>query len=328
LCNEAFEVFAQAGTIRCDDPRILGAFGSAGQDAQQFFAEVDTNQDGEVTWMEWVSSWESRAEGVPDDLVLKGLQEYLQNAKQIMNDLDDRTTTEAPTIAPLQQSVIDALSAECTNFRLMRQTNQLKALMTVLRDVNTDAEDFVFYSDRIIRLLVEDGLEEMPHMTKTVLTPTGVRHDGVGWQLPYQEKICGVSIVRAGESMEAGLRAVCKAIKIGKILIQRDEETAMPKLYYSKFPPNMAEQTVLLLDPMLATGGSAIAAINVLIDAGVPAERIVFINLVCCPEGIRAMFAAYPQVKIVTAALDNYLDEKRYIIPGLGDFGDRYFGTN
>ena len=79
--------------------------------------------------------------------------------------------------------------------------------------------------------------------------------------------------------MEAGLRAVCKAIKIGKILIQRDEETAMPKLYYSKFPPNMAEQTVLLLDPMLATGGSAIAAINVLIEAGVPQERIVFINL-------------------------------------------------
>ena len=101
----------------------------------------------------------------------------------------------------------------------------------------------------------------------------------------------------------------------------------MPKLYYSKLPPSIGEQTVLLLDPMLATGGSAIAAIDVLVDAGVPPERIVFVNLVCCPEGVRKMYATYPAVRIVSAALDSHLNDKSYIMPGLGDFGDRYFGT-
>merc|ERR1712224_1000211 len=138
------------------------------------------------------------------------------------------------------------------------------ALMTVLRDKNTEVQDFVFFADRIIRLLVEAGLEEMPHVEKEVATPTGVTFQGTGWALPYKPCLCAVSIMRAGESMEAGLRAVCRGIKIGKILIQRDEATALPKLFYSKLPENIKEQTVLLLDPMLATGGSAIAAIDVL----------------------------------------------------------------
>merc|ERR1711908_54237 len=193
--------------------------------------------------------------------------------------------------------------------------------MTIIRDKNTEAEDFVFFADRIIRMLVEEGLEDMPHEPKRVPTPTGYIHEGVGWTLPYKEKICGVSIMRAGESMEAGLRAVCRGIKIGKILIQRNEETALPKLYYSKFPPNIKDQAVLLLDPMLATGGSAIAAIKVLVEHGVALRNIVFINLVCCPEGVRAMHAAFPEIHIVSAALDSHLDERKYIIPGLGDFG-------
>jgi len=216
---------------------------------------------------------------------------------------------------------------ECPNFRVIRQTSQLLALMTVIRDKDTGSDDFVFYSDRIIRLLVEEGLEEMPHEKKLVQTPTQVNFPGVGWTLDYRTNICGVSIMRAGESMENGLRAVCRGIKIGKILIQRNEETAMPKMFYSKFPPGIAKQSVLLLDPMLATGGSAIAAIKVLLKVGVTEDKIVFINLVCCPEGIRAMYKAHPKVRIVTAAMDSHLDERKYIIPGLGDFGDRYFGT-
>jgi len=221
-----------------------------------------------------------------------------------------------------------ALCAECPSLTVMKQTRHLQSLMTMIRDKETNPIDFVFFADRVIRLLVEEGLEQMPHVEKVVMTPTGVEYNGVGWGLPYMENICGVSIVRAGESMEAGLRFVCRSIKIGKILIQRDEATALPKLYYSKLPPRIKEMTVLLLDPMLATGGSAIAAANVLVEEGVPAEKIVFINLVCCPEGVRAFHAAYPQILIVSAALDSHLDERKYIIPGLGDFGCRYFGTD
>ncbi|KAF8211825.1 PRTase-like protein [Mycena galopus ATCC 62051] len=175
------------------------------------------------------------------------------------------------------------------------QTAQLEALYTIIRSKETSRGDFLFYSDRIIRLLVEEGLNH----------------------LPVVKKICGVSILRAGEAMEAGLREVCRSVRIGKILIQRDEETALPKLFYSKFPQDIAKRYVLLLDPMLATGGSAMKAVEVLMDHGVPEDRIIFINLIASPEGLRTFCSKYPQLKVMG------LNEKAYIIPGLGDFGER-----
>lgn len=99
-----------------------------------------------------------------------------------------------------------------------------------------------------------------------------------------------MSILRAGEAMESGLRECCRSVRIGKILIQRDEETAKPKLFYAKLPEDIAERWVLLLDPMLATGGSVMQAIEVLLQQGVPEERILFLNLVASPEGLQAVY--------------------------------------
>lgn len=182
----------------------------------------------------------------------------------------------------------------------------------------------MFYADRIIRLLIEESLNELPFERHTVVTPV----DGTVYRgAKFSQKICGVSIVRAGESMENGLRAVCRACRIGKILIQRCEETAEPKLFYSKLPQDIAERYVLLLDPMLATGGSVCKALEVLIERGVSESKIVFVNLVASPEGLSALFARFPKVKVVTAAIDDSLNEKSFIVPGMGDFGDRYFGT-
>ncbi|KAI9199288.1 uracil phosphoribosyltransferase-domain-containing protein [Polychytrium aggregatum] len=203
-------------------------------------------------------------------------------------------------------------------------TNELKALLAIIRCRETNRGDFIFYSDRIIRLLVEEALNHLPFVPKIVKTPTGSDYHG----LAFKQKICGVSIMRAGEAMEQGLRDCCRSVRIGKILIQRDEETALPKLFYSKLPPDISERYCLLLDPMLATGGSAIKAIEVLLETGVPQERIIFVNLLCAPEGIAKVLAAYPKLKIVTAEIDDGLDEHKYIIPGLGDFGCRYFGTD
>ncbi|GAA6063742.1 hypothetical protein JCM10212_000781 [Sporobolomyces blumeae] len=217
---------------------------------------------------------------------------------------------------------MSSTSAEPTNlppnvFTLAR-TGQLAALFTIIRDAKTGRGDFVFYADRICRLLIEEGLNHLPVVDK------GLEYKGVG----FEGKICGVSIMRAGEAMEAGLRECCRAVRIGKILIQRDEETAQAKLFYAKLPDDIASRYCLLLDPMLATGGSAIKAIEVLLDHGVPQERIIFLNLVSCPEGLRAMHDAYPKVNIVTAWVDDKLNEHKYIVPGLGDFGDRYFTSN
>ncbi len=206
---------------------------------------------------------------------------------------------------------------------VLKQTPQLEVLLTIIRDQKTKREDFIFHADRIIRLLVEEGLNLLPIRTKTVTTPTGVKFKGA----KFVGKICAVSIIRAGESMEKGIRDVCKKIRIGKILIQRDEKTAQPLLFYSKLPRGIAWRYVLLVDPMLATGGSACTAIKVLKEQGVKENRIIFLNLICCSEGIKKVISAFPKIRLITAVIDDHLDKNAYIIPGLGDFGDRYFGT-
>jgi uracil phosphoribosyltransferase len=122
----------------------------------------------------------------------------------------------------------------------------------MIRDKNTSRADFIFYSNRIIRLLVEEGLNHLPVVERSVTTPVGREYLGVR----FEGKICGVSIMRAGEAMEQGLRDCCRSVRIGKILIQRDEETCKPKLFYEKLPLDIANRWVLLLDPMFATGAS------------------------------------------------------------------------
>lgn len=121
---------------------------------------------------------------------------------------------------------------------------------SMIRDKNTQRADFIFYSNRIIRLLVEEGLNHLPVVEHAITTPVGRTYAGV----MFQGKICGVSIMRAGEAMEQGLRDCCRSVRIGKILIQRDEETSQPKLFYDKLPEDIADRWVLLLDPMFATG--------------------------------------------------------------------------
>ncbi|KAG9247888.1 uracil phosphoribosyltransferase [Calycina marina] len=207
------------------------------------------------------------------------------------------------------------------NVHTLSQTPQLIALLTMIRSKETQRADFIFYSNRIIRLLVEEGLNHLPVVSHTITTPVGREYAGVR----FQGKICGVSIMRAGEAMEQGLRDCCRSVRIGKILIQRDEETSLPKLFYDKLPEDIAERWVLLLDPMFATGGSATMAVDVLLSRGVPEDRILFLNLIASPEGIDGFAKKFPKLRVVTAFIDQGLDEKNYIVPGLGDFGDRFY---
>lgn len=209
------------------------------------------------------------------------------------------------------------------NLVLMRQTPQLLGLHTIIRNKETSREDFIFYSNRLNRLLIEEALNHLPYASAWVTTPTGEKFHG----MKFGSKICGVSIVRAGESMEVGLREVCQSVRIGKILIQRNEETSEPSCFYIKLPNDIHTRTVLLLDPMLATGGSACCAIKILLDAGVKGENIIFLNLIAAPEGVHKLAKEYPSVKIITTMVDCCLNEKKYILPGIGDFGDRYFGN-
>ncbi len=195
----------------------------------------------------------------------------------------------------------------------------------MIRDKNTARADFIFYSNRIIRLLVEEGLNHLPVVEHVVTTPVGRSYSGV----KFQGKICGVSIMRAGEAMEQGLRDCCRSVRIGKILIQRDEDTCKPKLFYDKLPEDVAERWVLLLDPMFATGifttvmnqallnlfvgGSATMAVDVLKSRGVPENRILFLNLIASPEGVTSFAKRFPKLRVVTAFVDQGLDDKKYV---------------
>ncbi|XP_042463933.1 uridine kinase-like protein 1, chloroplastic [Zingiber officinale] len=210
-----------------------------------------------------------------------------------------------------------------SNVFVIQSTFQIRGMHTLIRDRDIATPDFVFYSDRLIRLVVEHGLGHLPFTEKQVLTPTGSTYIGVN----FCKKLCGVSIVRSGESMENALRACCKGIKIGKILIHRDGDNGK-QLIYEKLPKDIHERHVLLLDPVLATGNSANEAIELLLQKGVPEKRIIFLNLISAPEGIRCVCKRFPSLKIVTSEIDASLNEDYRVIPGLGEFGDRYFGTD
>ncbi len=207
---------------------------------------------------------------------------------------------------------------------LLPQTRQLRALHTIIRDRHVAREQFVAASGRIIRQLMETALDLLPYEPWDVPTPVGRTYPG----LRHASAICGVPVVRAGESMEPELRAIMPGVPIGKILIQRDKVTKLPRLYYSALPADIDRRQVLLMDPMLATGGTALAAIEVLLGRGVEVDDMVFVTLLAAPEGIAAVHARHPGLRIVTSAVEERLNENAYMVPGIGDFGDRYFGTD
>lgn len=200
-------------------------------------------------------------------------------------------------------------------------------IMSKIRDKNTSKVDFVHYSNRLLRLLLEYTLGLEPTKSTEGQTSTNGTYENLEL---LNDSYTVVVILRAGASMLGETQNIMPQIKTGFILIQRNESASEkdPIFYYSKLPTGIAESRVLLVDPMLATGGSVISAISELLKAGVKEENIVFINLISCAEGINAISSAHPNIKLVTAQIDPFLNEDRYIVPGLGDFGDRYYGTD
>ena len=216
------------------------------------------------------------------------------------------------------------LRRQFSNLRLLPSNYQIRGMHTIIRNRETGRSDFVFYSDRLIRLIVEYGLGFLPFSDCSVQTPTGAEYQGVA----FSNRLCGVSIIRSGESMENALRACCKGVKIGKILIQRERDTGPCRIMYEKLPLDISRRYVLLLDPILASGSSALAAIDLLLSKGVSEERIVFLTLIAAPQGIKAVCEAFPKLTVVTSEFDAAISAQHKVLPGVGEFGDRYFGTD
>ena len=192
--------------------------------------------------------------------------------------------------------------------------------LTLLRDKDTNSTLFRQLVRELAILLCYEATQDLALLPRHVQTPMG---EASGWQLA--ETIGLVPILRAGLGMVDGVWEMMPGAEVWHIGLYRDERTLRPVEYYNKLPVEPRVQVCLILDPMLATGGSAVATAHLLKGWG--AGRIKFVGLIAAPEGIRAMREAHPDVPIHVAAIDERLNEIGFIVPGLGDAGDRQFGT-
>lgn len=194
-------------------------------------------------------------------------------------------------------------------------------LVNRLRDVRTASNEFRLTIEEISRIVASEALSDFETVTQNINTWQGP----LDVQMLEVQKIVLVPILRAGEPMLTGILKTLPYARSGFLAMKRDEETAESKLFYENIP-NIEDKTVLLLDPMIATGGSLIDGIDYLKSKG--AKKIISLNILGAPEGIKAVQDAHPDVDIYIAQIDERLDDNKYIRPGLGDAGDRAFNTN
>ena len=197
----------------------------------------------------------------------------------------------------------------------------IKHKISLLRDENTGTKEFRLLIEEIAMLMGYEALRDLP--TELVRVKTPIAEADV--PMLTGRKLAVVPILRAGLGMVNGILALVPSAKVGHIGLYRDEETHLPHEYFCKLPENIDKRLVILPDPMLATGGSAIAAVDFIKAKG--CTNIKFMCIIAAPEGLKALQTAHPDIDIYVGCLDERLNENAYIVPGLGDAGDRIFGT-
>ena len=242
------------------------------------------------------------------------------------------------------------------SLHVLPQTKQLIGLHTIIRNRETQRDAFIFYADRIMRLVTEHALTLMPYEDVIVATVSGSSSgsgsgndssssssccssskgsdsgSGSGNGNTFlgkrrMKKLAAVSVMRAGLTMESAVRSVLGAVPLGKVLIQTNAETLNPELHYCKVPRDLSGRCVLVLDATVSSGAAALMAIRVLLDHGVSEADIYFLTLITSPKGAATIAYAFPKVTIVASAVDNGTDHNNHLLPGIGNFGNRYFGT-
>lgn len=198
----------------------------------------------------------------------------------------------------------------------------LQHKLSILRDKNTGVKEFREAVGEIAALMCYEATRDLPTEEVEIETPITTAK----FKVLAGKKLAIVPILRAGLGMVDSMIALMPSAKVGHIGMFRDPETHLPVKYYCKMPPDISERQVFVVDPMLATGGTVVAAIDVLKNE-YGCKTITLMNIIAAPEGLKAVTDAHPDVEIYVAAVDECLNENAYIVPGLGDCGDRIFGT-
>ena len=193
--------------------------------------------------------------------------------------------------------------------------------LSILRDKNTSVKEFRELISEIAMLMCFEATRDLPLKEVEVETPVAVAK----CRTIAGKKLAVVPILRAGLGMVDGMVTMMPNVKVGHVGLFRDPDTLEPVKYYFKMPPDISERDVIIVDPMLATGGSAVAAVQFLKEVGV--KHIKLMCIIGAPEGVKRMQEDHPDVDVYVAALDDHLNDHGYIVPGLGDAGDRIFGT-
>jgi uracil phosphoribosyltransferase len=194
--------------------------------------------------------------------------------------------------------------------------------MTLLRDKNSSRPVFRQAAHRLAQILAHEAAEHLATAQTKVQTPVGT---ATGTQLT--RPIVLVPILRSGITLLPAFLEFFTDATVGVVGLKRDETTAVAHWYYENFPPLKGNEQIIILDPMIATGGTGTEVLAHLAKRGVTQDRILFASIICAPEGLKVIRDQFPDITIITASIDDHLNATKFIVPGLGDFGDRYFGT-
>lgn len=254
---------------------------------------------------------------VSDLIVPRGMQNKMAIAmivNQTRRMLKEKSIKHKAELERLGQDV-EKFDLSSDNIILLEHTPQIRAITTILRSSTTEDEDFIFYFNRLTALMIEKALDFHSYVQKKVKTPQNKTYCGLG----SAGTVSAVVVLRGGSAMEAGLKRTIPDCPTGRLLIQPNLRTGEPELHYLQlFPDIMEHKTVILLDPQMSSGGAALMAVKVLVDHGVPENRIVFVTVLAGKRGLKRLMNVFPKIKVVAAELvDDY--EKRWI-------EEKYFG--
>ncbi|KAH6676623.1 uridine-cytidine kinase-like protein-like 1 [Halenospora varia] len=302
------KIFCEADADTCLSRRILRDVSERGRDIEgcikQWFAFVKPNFERYVEPQRKVADI-IVPRGVENRVAIVMVIQYIER-KLIEKSKDHRAALKKLG----QSSEDDPLSDKVV---LLGQTPQIKGMNTIIQDIDTSTEDFIFYFDRLATLLVEHAMNNVYFKEKTVETPQGNRYQG----LVSMGETSAVVILRAGSAFETGLKRVLPDCRTGRLLIQSNIRTGEPELHYLKLPENIqTHDGVLLLDPQMSSGGAALMAVQVLVDHGVPEEKIVFVTYFAGRIGLNRLAKVFPGVKVVVSTIvadfEERWIEKRY----------------